>query len=1229
MGPPAQQQSIRHDEQQPSSEAAALDGRETPIANLADARGGPQDWLGLLQASGHPIAVASAAGITFMNAAARRLLGDDAPDIGLRPFETLLPDRVAPVLRQSVLEMLSDEGAASAVELNVESAWGGSRILAFRLSTTQWSGAPAVLMDIEDRSEAHSLRARAESTERRYRTLARDGSEWYWETDTQHRFVHCSFNVANDDLRGERSGLLGSTRIECAEPDQDPQIWARHQRDLDAHRPFDNLIYRPLRSLSDGAREWVKVKGAPRYDRNGQFLGYAGIGTDISEEVNSRQEAEQLETTLMEVIQSLPVAFALFDADERLQLFNDRYRSAHGSEFEPILNVGTTFSEIIDHHLARGHLPEAVGNEKEWRKQRLEQFRRGGTSRAVQRVGGWHQVNDCRLANGSTVIICTEIGDLMDQERALEQARQRLADYAAAASDWFWETDKDHRVTFVSDRLTEATGIPTHGFLGRIRSEFPSADISADVLEAHLDDLAHRRPFRELQYAISAPDGRRLHVSINGVPIFSEDGTFTGYRGTGIDVTEATLAQAAQERFIEAIENITDGYSLWNNNDELVVFNSVWTDFVKDGTSLDLKPGLAYETLLRDSIKHGAFPSATSNPEAWLVERLRRHRHDERPFEIERSQGRWYLVRERKTPEGGTLQTVSDITALKRRENALRDSEERFKNFAESAADWFWEIDARFCFTFISSRFEQVTGLSSASMMGQPFEALAADRDSGTRPLSKALKTLHAGNPVQDVEFYAAADGRSVSVQSLSGAPVLNRACDIVGYRGTCRDVTQARLMSMQLAYQASHDELTGLVNRRGFERRLTQSQDSLIHGQTQHAMCYLDLDQFKVVNDTCGHAAGDELLKQLANLLQEHVRGGDAVARLGGDEFAVLLQNCALDEARGVAEELRTAIEQFEFLWEDKRFRLGASLGVVAIHPSTAVSDMMREVDSACYFAKEQGRNRVYVHDPDDLELTHRQDQLNWVARLNKALVEDQFVLFGQSIRPCVSTEATPAHHLEILIRLKDDDGSLIAPGSFLPAAERYGLATRIDRWVVQQCFDLLRRSSDELLSGGFISINLSGQSLSDRDFCDFVLTQLDDPDVNGSNVCFEVTETAAIADIRAAEHFIETTREHGCKFALDDFGTGLSSFAYLRDLAVDFVKIDGAFIKDIENDPISLAMVRSIQQVAHVLGKRTIAEYVSSDRAIEMLADVGVDYVQGFGVGRPAPLDTLISIT
>jgi diguanylate cyclase (GGDEF)-like protein len=437
-------------------------------------------------------------------------------------------------------------------------------------------------------------------------------------------------------------------------------------------------------------------------------------------------------------------------------------------------------------------------------------------------------------------------------------------------------------------------------------------------------------------------------------------------------------------------------------------------------------------------------------------------------------------------------------------------------------------------------------------------------------------------------------------------------------------DVTEAQLMSEQLSYQARHDSLTGLLNRREFDHKLEtfirDAEDEADWENSAHILCYIDLDQFKVINDSCGHLVGDELLKQVADTISSEVRSSDRVARLGGDEFGILLRNCGIANAQRTANKIRERIADLQIAWEGRMFRIGASIGLVRIRGDGGTPrDLMNAADTACYAAKNAGRDQVHIYDPDDKELTRLNQEMECVSQLHMALDRDLFTLVRQPIIP-LQQSTDQGRHYEILLRMQDASGQLISPGTFLPAAERYNLMTRIDRWVVGSVIAWLKANPAELDALGICSVNLSGQSLSHTDLLDFIYEQVRQANLPCGVLCFEITETAAITELAKARKFIERMKAIGCRFALDDFGRGLSSFGYLKNLPVDYVKIDGEFIRNIAHDPVDLAMARSINEVAHASGKKTIAEFVEDAETAELLRRIGVDFAQGYYYGKPA---------
>ncbi len=461
-----------------------------------------------------------------------------------------------------------------------------------------------------------------------------------------------------------------------------------------------------------------------------------------------------------------------------------------------------------------------------------------------------------------------------------------------------------------------------------------------------------------------------------------------------------------------------------------------------------------------------------------------------------------------------------------------------------------------------------------------------------------------------------------------NASPLLDSTGQLIGSMLVLRDVSLEQELTNQLVYQASHDSLTGLINRAEFENRVKEALDLSRQNDRQHALCYIDLDQFKLVNDTCGHGAGDELLKQLAGVLQALIEGDDLVARLGGDEFGLLLHDCNQGYAEHKADAVREALHEMHFKWEDNIFDVSASIGLVMINRmSGSLSDLLSAADLACYAAKDSGRDTVHLYRVDDVEIAEKHRQMQWLPRIRDALKNSEFELAVQSVES-LADEGDPRIIYEFLLRWPQDDGSMISPGLFIPAAERYDLMRELDGWIIESAFATIPALKAELQfpAEQMFTINLSGQSVCDPALADFIIGMLQRYRVDPRCVCFEVTETVAIANFSVAIEFINRLRELGCRFALDDFGSGLSSFGYLKRLPLDFLKIDGLFVRDMLNDPVDLAMVRTIYDVAKVLKLQTIAEWVEDQKTLDTLKSIGIDYAQGFHISKPVLVSELL---
>jgi Amt family ammonium transporter len=466
--------------------------------------------------------------------------------------------------------------------------------------------------------------------------------------------------------------------------------------------------------------------------------------------------------------------------------------------------------------------------------------------------------------------------------------------------------------------------------------------------------------------------------------------------------------------------------------------------------------------------------------------------------------------------------------------------------------------------------------------------------------------------------------GAEIAVSD-SAAPILSETGEVIGVVVVFHDVSAQRSMQRKIEYQAQHDSLTGLWSRAAFDLRLDELCVAALQGEGEHVLIYIDLDQFKVVNDTVGHLAGDELLKQVATLLQTHTRDADILARLGGDEFALLMIACDLNHAVKVAEQLREQLAEFPFAWSDQHFQIGASFGLVVIDRDLPDPNALSLADLACYSAKDQGRNRIHVYQTDDQMLLERRSEMKWVVRIKEALNKDRLVLYSQKLRP-LSREPSSQDYREVLVRILDENNQLVMPGQFIPAAERYDIMHRVDEWVIRKaCHWLLLPEH----SAVHLFINLSGGSLANRHILELLESRLDRHPGLGERISLEITETAAIGNLQQALNYMDRLKRRKVTFALDDFGSGLSSFNYLKTMPVDYVKIDGSFVRDLLDDPVDAAMVESICRISTQMGIETIAEFVEDKELINWLTAVGVDYAQGYGIEKPKPLSAMLADT
>lgn len=787
-----------------------------------------------------------------------------------------------------------------------------------------------------------------------------------------------------------------------------------------------------------------------------------------------------------------------------------------------------------------------------------------------------------------------------------------------------WFADSNGDCTYFNQAWHAFTGRSLAEQLGRGWLAWVHADDAGDYLERLEASVARKTSF-EAHFRLRRHDGqyRWLHGRIR--PLLDE-GWLIGYGGYAIDVSDLKQAQEVEANVRMRLELAATGTNegIWDRPDWNVE-GEYWSPRLYELLGYaegDIDP--SFGTLTR--LMH-------PDDRARLDHEIARAVHDNTVYDNEyrlrlrSGEYRWFrsravMLRDAAGRPQRMTGSLEDIHERRLAQLALQEEKEKAEVTLASLHEGVITVDAGGCVEYMNGAAERLLGCELGALIGSVLDqAVPVFDDDGERVNLRELFASAASAGRKTIEaFLTPRPGRRTVVE-ISVAPLRandhGRHGDII----VLRDVTAARRMARRLAHQATHDPLTNLVNRREFERRLERILNSARSDDSEHALCYIDLDQFKVINDSCGHSAGDELLKQIARLLRGAVRKRDTVCRLGGDEFGVLMEHCALGQAEHTANLIRERTAAFRFIWESRPFSIGTSIGVVPIGPhSDDLAGVMRRADAACYAAKEQGRNRVHVYHDDDAEMARMHSEMRWVARINHALEDGSFELYCQPVYAAAASSAAPPYY-EFLLRMRQG-ADILLPGLFLPAAERYGLADKIDRWVIGEA---LARLAGGSLPGGpdaVWAVNVSGASLGDDGFASHVLDALDVSGIDGRRLCFEITETAAIYNLSSAQDFCERLRARGCRFALDDFGSGLSSFAYLKTLPVDYLKIDGVFVRDLDSDLVTRGIIKAIIDIGHLVGSTTIAEFVETEALARELSVMGADYLQGFHFARPQPL-------
>lgn len=683
----------------------------------------------------------------------------------------------------------------------------------------------------------------------------------------------------------------------------------------------------------------------------------------------------------------------------------------------------------------------------------------------------------------------------------------------------------------------------------------------------------------------------------------------------------------SQERYALAVAGANDGIWDWDLIHQKMYYSTRW----KSMLGLD-------EPNEGDSIRDWVTRIHPDDRAAFL-KRLRSHIGGKDPnpeqrlyceYRILHTDGtyRWVVTRGQalRDKQGRAYRVAgsqTDITERKSLETELFKEKELAQITLHSIGDAVITTDENGLIKDFNPVAERLTGWSASEAKQKPISQICTFVDGTHQPLENpALQAISKGKTISfsNHPILISKTGEEYAIGD-SAAPIRSSSGDIVGTVLVFHDVTEERGRAKQLTWQATHDPLTHLYNRPKFIQSVEETIASAREQQTRHVLCYMDLDHFKAVNDTCGHAAGDQLLKQIADMWRSQIRASDTLARLGGDEFGLLLYDCDLDQAIQITNSFCESIQSFRFLYDGKIFHVGVSIGIVPIDGnSISTEEVLKLADTTCYSAKNKGRNRVQVYYPNDRDVAQQSEDSRWFSRITQALDNDLFCLHTQAIA-AAQADAPEQTLCEILLRLKDEaSGKLIPPMAFLPTAERYNLMPKIDRWVISHALQHLSIQSANLDT--IYSINLSGSSINDDSFIDFLKEQLAQNPIDPRILCFEITETMAISNLQKAADFILELKKLGCYFALDDFGSGMSSFSYLKHLPVDYLKIDGNFVKEAPNDNIICAMLEAINQVGHVMGLKTIAEYVENQAILDKVRELGIDFVQGYQINRPHEL-------
>ena len=949
-------------------------------------------------------------------------------------------------------------------------------------------------------------------------------------------------------------------------------------------------------------------------DHSGQLLGYLAVVRDISERKRLESEHQTATAALKHseavnhvLLKAMPDRMRWMKLEGNYLAVSDSFLAGN-QEFSDATIYDYLPDDLVQQKLAYAQKALETGETQEY-------------DRPVP-CGGhtcYEEVRISACADDSVLVLVRDITARKRSEKALQASEARYRALYQKTPVMLHSIDHQGFLISVSDYWLEKLGYEKHEVIGRKLSDFLTPESQRYAKEVVLPEYFRVGFCKGVPYQVVTKAGGVIDVLLSATAERNDEGTITRSLAVMVDVTEqnqALAAVAAGEIQFQAFMDNSPALAFMKDAEsgEFIYINQPFQDFFAvttadlfGKTDFDWLPRQVAENNTRNDqaviqshkplklIESVSDPAGNSHD--WLVYK----------FLFQDLQGREIVW-------GVAL----NITDQKRLERQLYAEKELAQVTLHSIGDAVITTDAQGLVNYFNPVAERLTGWTQQEAEGRPLADVFVILNERTRePVDSPLEqVLEQGITVglANNTVLISKEGTEYGIEN-SAAPIRNAEGEMIGVVLVLHDVTQARQLSQQLAWQATHDELTHLANRREFERRLSLLLDN---SEETSVLCYIDLDRFKLINDTCGHASGDELLLQISDILAGQVRATDTVARLGGDEFAIILCQCSLELARRIANWICQSVREHRFIWEGQSFSVGASIGLVEIRPNKQdLATVLAAADAACYAAKEEGRNRVHIYRADDAMVSQQRDQQQWCLHIDKALEENRFCLYHQPIA-AAGDYAGRYHHTELLLRMVDEQGQLVSPMAFIPAAERYDRMVQIDTWLVRSFFKIL--SESEADPQMLYNINLSGISLSDKRFLSFLRKALSNGKIDPRNICFEITEMAAISNLSRVTDFMKRLKRLGCQFALDDFGSGMSSFGYLKQLPVDYIKIDGRFIQNL-NNPINSAIIVSICNIGQAMAAKVIAERVEDGNTARELQQLGVDYVQGYGIAKPSP--------